>query len=59
VRVVVDALLAGLAEARDLHLAAKALLAELPSAEASAAPPQALPRRKTSRSRSEAAASKA
>jgi DNA-binding transcriptional LysR family regulator len=59
VRVVVDGLLAGLAGARDLQLTAKALLAELPSAEASAAQAHPLPRRKTSRSRSEAAASKA
>jgi hypothetical protein len=59
VRVVVDALLAGLAGARDLRLTAKALLAELPSAEASSGKAHSLPRRKTSRSGSEAAASKA
>ncbi|MGM9485847.1 LysR family transcriptional regulator [Ideonella sp. YS5] len=59
VRVVVDALLAGLAGARDLHLTAKALLAELPWADACTSQAQSLPRRKTSRSRPEAAASKA
>lgn len=58
VRVVVDALLAGLTAERDLHLTVREFLAEQPQAEASA-PPQPLPRRKTSRSGSEAAASKA
>jgi DNA-binding transcriptional LysR family regulator len=58
VRVVVDALLAGLAGARDLHLGVRDVLAELPEAEAGV-PAQPLPRRKTSRSGSEATASKA
>ncbi len=58
VRVVVDALLAGLAAERDLHLTVRELLAERPEAQAGAAT-QPLPRRKTSRSGSEAAASKA
>jgi DNA-binding transcriptional LysR family regulator len=58
VRVVVDALLSGLAGARDLHLTVRDVLAELPQAEAGAEV-QALPRRKTSRSGSETAASKA
>jgi hypothetical protein len=58
VRVVVDALLAGLAADRDLHLTVRDLLAELPEAEAGASV-QPLPRRKTSRSRSDTAASNA
>lgn len=61
VRVVVDGLLSGLADARDLHLTVRDVLAELPGASASAAPSpvQPLPRRKTSRSGADAAASKA
>lgn len=58
VRVVVDALLAGLAGARDLHLGVRDVLAELPEAEAGVAA-QPLPRRKTSRSGPDASASKA
>ena len=60
VRVVVDALLQGLAQPSDLHVTARELLAEMPSAEAGAEP-EALqrPRRNTKRSGSEASFSKA
>jgi DNA-binding transcriptional LysR family regulator len=57
VRVVVDALLAGLGPPSDLHVTARDLLAQMPSTEAGVEDPVQPPRRKTRKSGLEASAS--